>query len=464
LAGTVVGKLGSFVVSLVLARLLAPEDFGIFAIALAATQFAMHVNDMGVIAATVQWRGRVEDMVPTGTTMALLFSAGWYLLFWFAAPAFATLAGSSDATPVVRLLTASILIDGVVAVRVGLIQRRFQQDKLTIAILAGFGVNAAVAITLASRGAGAYSFAIGQLCQAFVTGIFILWMARMPFRLGFDRAVAKRLIRFGAPLAAGLAAESALLYSDSIIVGHVLGPVLLGYYLLAFNVSSWIPGVLSTAVRYVSIPGFSRIAEHEEASFAGAARKAITAMFGVATPVVVGLAVLSPALLAVLYGTKWSDSSAPLRFLALVMVARLLTTLGFDIQTSLGKTHVTARVNATWVLALVPAIYVGANLGGITGAAAANAAVALLVAVPLILHSLMRSGVSLRPALPAILRILAGGAATALIMLATSLVLRGSNALQVVVGGALGGLAYLAIVVPARERAQVIAGLTSRFR
>ena len=129
LTGTVVGKLGSFIV-VVLARLLAPEDFGIYAIALAATQFAIHVNDMGVIAATVQWRGRVEDMVPTGTSMALLFSAGWYVLFWFAAPGFAALAGSSDATPVVRLLTASILVDGIVAVRVGLIQRRFQQDNL----------------------------------------------------------------------------------------------------------------------------------------------------------------------------------------------------------------------------------------------------------------------------------------------------------------------------------------------
>jgi PST family polysaccharide transporter len=455
--------LGSFAVSLVLARLLVPQDFGIYAIALAATQFAMHVNDMGIIAATVQWRGRVEDMVPTGTTMALLFSAGWYVLFWFAAPAFATLAGSSDATPVVRLLTASILIDGVVAVRVGLIQRRFQQDKLTIAILAGFCVNAAVAITLASRGGGAYSFAIGQLCQAFVTGVIVLWIARLPFHFGLDRGVAKRLIRFGAPLAAGLAAESALLYSDSIIVGHLLGPVLLGYYLLAFNVSSWIPGVLSTAVRYVSIPGFSRLAEHEEASFAGAARQAITAMIGVITPVVTGLVVLAPALLAVLYGTKWSESSAPLRFLALVMVARLLTTLGFDIQTSLGKTHVTARVNATWVIALVPAIYLGATLGGIAGAAAANALVALSVAVPLILHSLHRSGVSLRPALPMIFRILAAGVVAAVVMVVATLTLQGSNILQLMVGGVLGGIAYLAVVVPAKERGQLVARITGRL-
>ena len=145
------------------------------------------------------------------------------------------------------------------------------------------------------------------------------------------------------------------------------------------------------------------------------------------------------------------------------MVARLLTTLGFDIQTSLGKTHVTARVNATWVIALVPAIYLGATLGGIAGAAAANALVALSVAVPLILHSLHRSGVSLRPALPMIFRILAAGVVAAVVMVVATLTLQGSNILQLMVGGVLGGIAYLAVVVPAKERGQLVARITGRL-
>lgn len=66
LSGTVIGKLSSFAMSLVLARLLVPSRFGLFAIALTARQFAIHVNDMGVIAVSSQWRGRVEGMVPTG--------------------------------------------------------------------------------------------------------------------------------------------------------------------------------------------------------------------------------------------------------------------------------------------------------------------------------------------------------------------------------------------------------------
>ncbi len=157
LFGTLLTKAGSFVMSLVLARLLVPEDFGLYAIALTATQFVIHVNDVGIIAATVQWRGRLEDMAATASTLAVVFSAGWYAVFWFAAPAFADLAGNPHATTVVRLLTAVILVDGVTAVRVAALQRRFQQDQLTKALMAGFLANATVAITLAAHGAGPYS-------------------------------------------------------------------------------------------------------------------------------------------------------------------------------------------------------------------------------------------------------------------------------------------------------------------
>ena len=79
----------------------------------------------------------------------------------------------------------------------------------------------------------------------------------------FDRAVARRLLVFGIPLAIGLGIESVVLFSDSVIVGHVLGTDDLGFYLLAFNVSSWVPGMVGAAVRYVSIPAFSRLAEGE---------------------------------------------------------------------------------------------------------------------------------------------------------------------------------------------------------
>src|ERR671938_2033328 len=88
LAGTLLTKVGSFAMGLVLARLLAPSDFGVYAIAIAATAVLMRINDVGLIAATVQWRGRLEDMAPTAATMAVVFATAIYGLFWLAAPTF----------------------------------------------------------------------------------------------------------------------------------------------------------------------------------------------------------------------------------------------------------------------------------------------------------------------------------------------------------------------------------------
>ena len=72
LLGNFGAKVGSFALGLVLARLLTPADFGLFAIALAVTAFAMHVNDAGIIAACMQWRGKLEKMAPTGAAIAVL--------------------------------------------------------------------------------------------------------------------------------------------------------------------------------------------------------------------------------------------------------------------------------------------------------------------------------------------------------------------------------------------------------
>jgi O-antigen/teichoic acid export membrane protein len=463
LSATVLVKLGSFAMGLVLVRLIDPHDFGLYAVALAANAFVIHVNDMGVIAATVQWRGRVEEMFATGATLALAFSIGWYALFWLAAPQLSQLAGSPEATPLVRLLTATILIDGITAVRVGVIQRCFQQDKLTQAIAIGFAVNAATAITLAANGAGAYSFVVGQLAQSVVTGVLVLRIARLPFRYGFDRKLARRLLKFGIPLAASLGVESLLLFSDSVIVGHWLGATLLGFYLLAFNVSNWVPGLVGTAVRYVSIPSFSRLAEQSPETLAVGVRSAILLMATVVVPIAVAMGVLAPTMIHFLYGARWVPAGAALRFLAVVMIARMLTALAFDILTSIGVTHATVWLNLGWAAVLIPSLIVGVHIDGIRGAAMAHAIVAVMVAIPLAVITLQRSSVNLRPLAPAMVRPLIGGLLAGLIMLGLSQLLE-FPAIELFVAGGAGLIAYLLVVVPVSKYHIALAKTSRVFR
>src|SRR5205085_2522083 len=229
LAGTLLTKLGSFAMGLVLARLLAPSDFGVYAIALAATAVLMHINDVGLIAATVQWRGRLEDMAPTA--------------------------------------------------------------------------------------AGAFSFAWGQVTGAAMTGLLVFLFGRVPFRYGFDRAIARKLLVFGVPLAASLGVEAVVTNVQFAVVGHITGAVALGYFLLAFNVASWAQSILGQAIRYVSVAGFSRLSEHDDQALSAGVQRSVPLMVTVVAPIVALTSVLAVPMVALLYGERWLPAAPVLRIL-----------------------------------------------------------------------------------------------------------------------------------------------------
>ncbi|MFI9846117.1 oligosaccharide flippase family protein [Nonomuraea sp. NPDC051941] len=445
--GTLVTRAGSFILGLILARLLAPADFGVYAVALAATQFVMVVKDVGVMSAVVQWRGRLEDIAPTATTLTMISALGLYGIFWVGAPYFSALAGSAEATSVVRILTAVILVEAVTAVRSAALLRWFRTGKNAKAVLAGFLVNAPVAIILAVNGAGAYSFAWGQLAGAVVTGVFMLLYARLPYRFGFDRQIAAKLLRFGIPSAAGIALEIMLLNVGYIIVGNIMGDAWLGFYLMAFNVSSWVPGIIGSAIRMVSIAGFSRLAERDEESLSLGVQRTVPLLIAMVLPLAVFMALLAHPLIIFIYGPKWELAAGVLRFLAVLMVVRMLTSFALDILNGQGATRSTVWMNLGHAAAMIPAVIVGTHLDGIRGAAIGQAAAAVLVALPLAVLAVQRAGVRLAPALPGLARPAAGALVCAAVMLGLAMLTQGSPLVQLIVAGGGGLLAYMLVVV-----------------
>jgi O-antigen/teichoic acid export membrane protein len=446
--GTLVTRVGSFVMGLVLAHMLAPNDFGVFAVASAAMAFVMHVNDAGLIAAAVQWRGRFEKMAPTAATMALAFSVIVYGIFWVAAPVISSVAHVPEATNVIRLLTTVILIDGVTAVRSAALMRTFRQHKIIVANVVGLVVNACVAVALAKAGAGAYSFAAGIVAGFIVTGILVFIGADLPVRLGLDRAIARELLTFGLPLAVSLGIEAVLLNSDYIIIGHLTGEVSLGYYLLAFNVSTWALSVISSAVRYVSVASFSRLSEVDAEALSTGVQRSMPILVAGLMPIASLTAALAAPLVVVLYGDKWADAATVLPFLMILTVVRVLASFALDILMGAGATRSTLWVNLGWAVVLIPALIFGTSRDGIRGAAIAHAAVGVLVTMPVVLVALHRVGVRLAPIAPALGRpIIAGILAGGLAMVVANTV--GPNSLvQLVAAGPVGLAAYVALAFP----------------
>lgn len=465
LIGTVLTRAGSFLMGLILARVLAPGDFGLFAVALAATQLVMVIKDIGVMVAVVQWRGKLEEVAPTATTLSMLSAVALYGVVFVGAPSFAELSGGAEATSVVRVLTSVILVEAFIAVRSAALMRWFRTDHSTVATAVGFLVNAPVAIILAMTGAGAYSFAWGQVSGAVVTGGLMLWFARsLPFRLGFDREIAGRLLRFGLPSALGMALEAMLLNVGYMIIGRLMGKEWLGFYLMAFNISSWVPGLLGVAIRRVSIAGFSRLAERDLESLSNGVRKSVPVLIAAVLPLAVFMFVLAHPLVIVVYGEVWEQSAGVLRWLAVVMVVRMLTAFTLDILSGQGATRATVWMNLGHGAALVPAIVVGAHLDGIRGAAVGQAVVAVLVALPLAALAVQRVGVRLALILPALVRPLLGAVLCAGVSWLLLRTVGGGPLVELAVAGGGGLVVYLLVVVDRARFEQAVRLLPARIR
>jgi O-antigen/teichoic acid export membrane protein len=252
---------------------------------------------------------------------------------------------------------------------------------------------------------------------------------------------------FGIPLAGSLGIEAVLLNFDYIIIGHLVGADWLGYYLLAFNISTWALGIISSAVRYVSIAGFSRLSEVDSATLSAGVQRSMPLLFTALVPIVVLTAALASPLVTTLYGGEWAPAAPVLRFLMILTVVRVLTSFALDILMGAGATRSTLWVNLGWAVAVVPALIYATSHDGIRGAAIAHAVVGVLVAVPVTVVALHRVGVRLGPIVPSLARPVIAGVVSGGVALLAAHATGPHPAVSLCVGGVAGLLIYGALAV-----------------
>jgi PST family polysaccharide transporter len=408
-------KLGTFAIGVALARILGPEEFGTFAVAQLSLFAVLSFYELGVSLAIVRWPEKPDRITPTVATISTISSAGVFVLAVLIAPWFSAAMGAPQATNVVRLLAVNVVIAGVVAAPAALMQREFQAGRRMLIDQVNSWLGAVVSISTAVAGMGAMSLAVGRITGALVGGALFLHYA--PFKFGFDRDIARRLLSFGLPLAGSSIVVFGVTYVDQVLVGTVLGPVALGFYVLAFNLSSWPVNVFSQPVRQVSPAAFARLQGDPPAlrsAFLSSARLLTAATL----PICLVLTGAAVPIVNVVYGAEWSPAAAALWGLGLFAALRIFFELVYDYFVVVGDTRVIFTVQTVWLAALVPALYAGARAAGIEGAAAAQVMVALLVVLPLYLSRLHRNGIAWRPLAAGVVLPLAFGSGVVVVALA----------------------------------------------
>ncbi|WP_229068336.1 lipopolysaccharide biosynthesis protein [Actinoplanes sp. DH11] len=394
LASTMLSRLSTLVIGIALARILGPEEFGTFAVALVVLTAVLSFNELGVSLAIVRWPDDPDEIAPTVATLSVLSSLLVYAGCYLGAPAFAAALGDESAVPVIRVLALSVIVSGLVATPVGLLQRAFQQKQKTVADLVTNWTSALVSIGFAVSGAGAMSLAVGQLTGSVAGAILFFVFAPRGLRFGFNPAKARALLKFGLPLAGSSIIVFATTNVDRIIVGAVLGPVALGYYTLALNLANWPITIFSQPVRAVVPAALARL-QHDRPALRSAFLSGAGLLGVIALPACMLLSGAAAPLIRFLYGDVWEPAATVLVWLGLLAVMRILFELFYDYFVVLASTRVVLAVQAVWFVALVPSLYVASTQGGLWAAAAVQFAVAVVVVLPLYLVDLARSGVSL---------------------------------------------------------------------
>lgn len=450
LVNTLVGRLGTVVVGIAIARILTQEDFGVFAIALVVLSATLSINELGVSVAILRWQGDVDRIQPTVATISVVTSSLLYVVCFVGAPWFTDLMGDGAATGVVRLLCLGVLVDAISAVPAARLVRDFRQRTRFVVDTSNFAVSTAVTLSLAVAGAGAWSLAWGRIAANIVSALLLLKWAPGHWRMGFDRSVAGELLRFGLPLAGSNLVVVGMVNIDKAVTGHVLGTVLLGTYVLAFNLSSWPVNVLSVTVQPVAIPGFARLLD-DVPRLREAFTTGVTSLMTATLLVSVPLGILAEPVIRFLYGAKWVGAAPALTGLAIFGATRVAVALVYDLMVAAGRTRQALLVQVAWLVTLAPALLVAARVDGIRGVAWAQAAVALFVTLPLswwVVHGVgVRFG-DLLPHLwrPVVAALVLAGVCVGVLRLGLP------DLVTLVVAGVVGGLVFVGITWPTWAR------------
>ncbi len=459
---TALNRSGQFAMGLVVARLVAPRVFGIYAVALIVHSILIGVSDMGLGSALIQGGDEeLDNNAPTVMSIALLTGLVLGGLMALSAPMLAGLVGVPASTETIRIMAIALPLAGISSVPSALLFRGFRMDRMFIADTANTFIGGGIVIPLVLIGLGPVALALSFVAGQLITTVLVTVYSPRRYWPGWNRHRAGGLLRFGMPLAGANVLTNLVRNVDYVIVGRLLGPVELGYYTLAFNMSGWPQNLIGQVVKQVSLPAFSRMRE-DGRDMGRAFCKMLNQVARLTLPVCLFMGALAHPLIVLVYGQKWAPAAAALVGLSIMGVARTLTWLFSDFLISFGSTASQMIIQIVWLLPLIGMLIWFVNLWGIAGAGAAQAVVTSLVVLPAYAYATSRFGVRWGMLLRALLPLSAWATLCAAITWFIGQRLEATPLLAILAGGATGLAIYL---IPFhRDLVKLISAVRARAR
>lgn len=399
-----------FAATVVLARLLTPEDFGLVAMITVLTSFALLFGELGFSAALIQRPELSEAHRSSVFWLTLGLGALLSVAVFAAAPAVAGFYREPQLEPLTRVVAVHFLLAALKVVQVAVVTRAMRFRALGAVEVSATLAGAAVGIGAALAGHGVWSL-VAQLLATTAVESAGLWLTSgwRP-RARFDPAAIRELLPFSGNLVGFSTVNYWLRNADNLLIGRFVGSAGLGIYERAYQVMMLPVSQASGVLTRVMFPTLSRI-QGEPERVKELYLRAVRAISLLTFPMMLGLLVVADHFVLAVFGSRWSEVTPILRILCGVgMLQSVTSTAGWLFQ-SQGRTDWMFRWGLVSGAVTLAAFAIGI-VWGVRGVAIAYAIRSLLLAGP----SFAIPGRLVGLGLPEVLRALAGTFACALAM------------------------------------------------
>lgn len=376
--------------TVILARLLSPEDYGLVGMVAVVTGFIAIFKDLGLSVATIQKAEINNQQISTLFWINVSLSTVIMLFTAAIAPAIAWFYGEPKLTLITIAYAAGFLFGGVAVQHEALLRRRMRFLALAIAEIVALVTSIVVAITLAWNGARYWALIFSQLCLGLTYALAIWiacgWRPGLPVR----NSGVRQMLAFGGNLTGFGVVNYFARNLDNLLIGRFWGPGQLGLYARAYQLLLLPIDQMITPITAVAVPALSRLKDSPE-RYRQAYLRLLEKVALFTMPIMAFMIVSSDWLVAIVLGPNWAGVSPIFSLLGIAgLVQPLASTTGWLFVTQ-GRTHDMFKWGMIGSTITVVGIVAGLKWGAV-GVAASYSLTSIVIVIPLLFWFVSRSG------------------------------------------------------------------------
>ena len=349
------GKIIVFISTIILARLLTKDDFGVVGYALVVIGLLDVLGDLGVGAALVYHR---EDPHAASTAFWLGIFVGFVLfgLSWFVAPLAGWYFNDPRAVPVIRVLALTFPISAFSNVHSNLLRKGLEFKRKFVPDLSRSLAKGIFSILFAVLGFGAWSLVFGQVLGTLTTVITYWQVFSWKPSFHFNWSLGRSLLSYGMHLVAVDSLAMLLLNLDYLFVGRFLGAEALGVYSLAFRMPDLLITQFCTSVSAVLFPVYVKMRDNAQ-SLGHGFLVTMRYVSMVTVPLGLGLALVSRPFVLIFLTEKWVEAIPVIQAISIYAMFLSLAYNAGSLYKATGKPYILTRLGFVRLIMLAPALY-----------------------------------------------------------------------------------------------------------